>query len=145
MFYYFITFFSIIFYNSLICLSFVIEILYFQTVPGTKHHIFMLTLTFFTMLLFFRHQKDSGRQSIYKGQNLYAVSCIIVAYSILYFCTIQSAKTAVAQTISTFYKYFHPARQFKHFCDRWIYLLEDGIFGCNGVPVDHHTYSMDHQ
>ena len=78
MFYCFITIFSIIFYDSLICLSFVIEIFYFQTVPGTKHHRLMFSLTFFAMLLFFRHQKDSGRQSIYKGENLYAVSCILI-------------------------------------------------------------------
>ena len=77
MFYCLTTILSIIFYNSLICLSFVIEIFYFQTVPGTKHHRFILGLTFFSLPSFFRHQKDSGRQSIYKGENLYDVSCIL--------------------------------------------------------------------
>ena len=35
----------------------------------------MFGLTFFAMPLFFKHQKD-----IYKGENLYAVSCILGAY-----------------------------------------------------------------
>ena len=74
----FITVLSTIFYNSLICLSFVIEIFYFQTVPGTKHHRFILYLTFYNMPSFFRHQKDSGSWSIYKGENLFNVSCILV-------------------------------------------------------------------
>ena len=78
MFYCFITILSTIFCNSLICKSFVIEIFYFYTVPGTKHHRFMFDLTFSAMLSFFRHQKDSGRQSIYKGENLYSVSCFLV-------------------------------------------------------------------
>ena len=77
MFYCLTTILSMIFYNSLICLSFVIEIFYFQTVPGTKHHRFIFILTFYAMPSFFRHQKDSGRQSIYKGENLYNVSCIL--------------------------------------------------------------------
>ena len=60
-------------------LSFVIDIFYFQTVPGTKHHRVMLTLTFSAMPLFFRHQKDSEGKSISKGENLYSVSCILAA------------------------------------------------------------------
>ena len=77
MFYCLTTIFSIVFYNSLICLSFVIKIFYLYTVPGTKHHRFMFSLTFSAMPSFFRHQKNSGRQSIYKGENLYCVSCIL--------------------------------------------------------------------
>ena len=37
--------------------SFVIEIFYIQTVPGTKHHRFILGLTFFAKSSFFRHKK----------------------------------------------------------------------------------------
>ena len=45
------------FYNSLICLGFEITIFYIQTVPGTKHHRFILELTFFATPLFFQTQK----------------------------------------------------------------------------------------
>ena len=74
MFYCFITILSTIFCNSLICKSFVIEIFYFQTVPGTKHHRFIFILTFYAMPSFFRHQKDSGRQSIYAAHLSTAVA-----------------------------------------------------------------------
>ena len=84
MFYCLTTILSIIFYNSLICLSFEIEIFYFQTVPGTKHHRFIFTLTFSAIPSFFRHQKDSGRQSSYKGENLYNVSCILAFYYVTF-------------------------------------------------------------
>ena len=53
-------------------LGLVIEIFYKQTVPGTKYHSFMFALT-----SFFRHQKDSGRQSIYKSENLFGLNCIL--------------------------------------------------------------------
>ena len=77
MFYCFITILSTIFYDRLICLSFVIEIFNFQTVPGTKQHRFMFNLTFYAMPSFFRHQKDSGSWSIYKGENFFNENCIL--------------------------------------------------------------------
>ena len=78
MFYYFITILSKMFYNRLICLSFVIEIFNFQTVPGTKQHRFIFYLSFYAMPLFFRHQKDSGSWSIYKVKNFFNENCILV-------------------------------------------------------------------
>ena len=87
MFYCLTTILSIIFHNSLICLSFVIEIFYFQTVPGTKHHRLMYNLTFSAMASVIRHQKDSGRQSIYKGENLYDVSCILTSHKMSSFAS----------------------------------------------------------
>ena len=77
MFYCFITILSTIFYNRLICLSFVIEIFNFQTVPGTKQHRFMFNLTFYAMPIFIRHQKDSGSWSIHKGENFFNENCIL--------------------------------------------------------------------
>ena len=37
----------------------------------------MLNLTFYAMPLFFRHQKDSGSWSIYKGENFFNENCIL--------------------------------------------------------------------
>ena len=55
----------------------ILSTLCFQTVPGTKHHRFIFSLTFSAMPSFVIHKKDSGMQSIYKGENLYDVSCIL--------------------------------------------------------------------
>ena len=38
----------------------------------------MFNLTFYAMPLFFRHQKDSGSWSIYKGENFFNEICILV-------------------------------------------------------------------
>ena len=70
--------FSILFYHTLVCLSFVIEILYKQTVPGTKHHSFIIVFTFFSTPSFFRHQKDSGSWSIYNIEDLFNENCILI-------------------------------------------------------------------
>ena len=37
----------------------------------------MFNLTFYAMPLFFRHQKDSGSWSIYKGENFFNENCIL--------------------------------------------------------------------
>ena len=37
----------------------------------------MFNLTFYAMRLFFRHQKDSGSWSIYKGENFFNENCIL--------------------------------------------------------------------
>ena len=37
----------------------------------------MFNLTFYTVPLFFRHQKDSGSWSIYKGENFFNENCIL--------------------------------------------------------------------
>ena len=38
----------------------------------------MFNLSFYTMLLFFRHKKDSGSWSIHKGENFFNENCILV-------------------------------------------------------------------
>ena len=48
-------YFSIIIYNSLINIDFVIEI--FDTQTGTKHHIFIFGTPFSATTWFFRHKK----------------------------------------------------------------------------------------
>ena len=45
------------FFNSLICVGSLIEKFYIQTVPGTKHHRFLVSLIFLLQLSFFRHNK----------------------------------------------------------------------------------------
>ena len=68
---------SITFYNSLICVNFLIEKLYIQTVPGAKQHRFMLSLTFLLHLRFLDIKKDSGGQSTYRRKKLFPLSCIL--------------------------------------------------------------------
>ena len=44
------------FFNSLICVGSLIEKCYIQTIPGTKHHRFLVTLIFLLHLSFFGHK-----------------------------------------------------------------------------------------
>ena len=43
----------------------------------------MFNLTFYAMPLFFRHQKDSGSWSIYKGENFFNENCILISLTFL--------------------------------------------------------------
>ena len=52
---------SITFYSSLKFVGFLIDKFYIQTVPGTKHHRFLVSLIFLLHLLFFRHNKRLRR------------------------------------------------------------------------------------
>ena len=49
------------FFNSLKCVGSLIEKFYIQTVPGTKHHRFLVSLIFLLHLSFFRHNKRLRR------------------------------------------------------------------------------------
>ena len=49
------------FVNSLICVGSLIEKFYIQTVPGTKHHRFLVSLIFLLHLSFFRHNERLRR------------------------------------------------------------------------------------
>ena len=51
----------LIYFNSLICVGSLIEKFYIQTVPGTKHHRFLVSLIFLLHLSFFRHNKRLRR------------------------------------------------------------------------------------
>ena len=49
------------FFNSLICIGSLIEKFYIQTVPGTKHHRFLVSLIVLKHLSFFGHNKRLRR------------------------------------------------------------------------------------
>ena len=116
MFYCFITILSTIFCNSLICKSFVIEIFYFQTVPGTKHHRFMINLTFYAVPSLFRHQKDSGSWSIHKGENFFNESCILVRICIIDQATISSLVVTSFFQLHFFITFsLHCSRKLNHY------------------------------
>ena len=54
--------FFLTFFNSLKCVGSLIEKFYIQTVPGTKHHRFLVSFIFLLHLPFFRHNKRLRRR-----------------------------------------------------------------------------------
>ena len=64
------------FFNSLICVGSLIEKFYIQTVPGTKHHRFLVSLIFLLQLSFFRHNKRLQRKETISSEPYFRCNSI---------------------------------------------------------------------